>query len=105
MTEPIKEPVEEPLEVLPTFAVLVRFREGAPTGEDAVRGLVARLSAAEEPFHEVEVERQEDEGTWMVVVRFVVVSVDEGTAVAGVHETLTSAGLRPDEAWSVGQVA
>lgn len=92
-------------EVLPTYAVLARFRETAPSAEEAVRGLVARLRAADEPVHEVEVEREEDPGTWLVVARFVLVSVDAGTAVAGLTETLAEAGLEPDETWSAGQVS
>ena len=92
-------------EVLPTFAVLARFRETATSPEEAVRGLVTRLRAADEPVHEVEVEREEGPGTWMVVARFVLVSVDAGTAVVGLTETLAAAGLEPDETWSAGQVA
>lgn len=90
---------------LPTFAVLARFRESAATAEEAVRGLVARLREADEPVHEVDVEREEGPGTWMVVARFVLVSVDAATAVAGLTETLAEAGLQPDETWSAGQVA
>ena len=96
----------EPLEVaLPTFAVLARFREEAASPEDAVRGLVARLRAADEPVHEVDVEREEGPGTWMVVARFVLVSVDAGTAVEGLSAALGDAGLEPDEVWSAGQVS
>lgn len=90
---------------LPTFAVLARFRESALTPEEAVRGLVARLRDADEPVHEVDVEREEGPGTWMVVARFVLVSVDAATAIAGLTETLAEAGLHPDETWSSGQVA
>lgn len=97
---------DEPAEdVLPTFAVLARFAEQAPDGETAVRQVMTRLGEAEEPFHEVRVERQEDATTWMVVARFVMVSVDAGTAVAGVSETLTDAGLRPDEVWAGPRVS
>jgi hypothetical protein len=91
--------------VLPTFAILARFIESAATGDDAVRAVVARLSEREEPFHEVVVERQEGTGRWMVVARFVVVSVDAHTAVCGVSETLDGAGLEPDEVWMDRQVA
>lgn len=92
-------------EVLPTYTVLARFRESALTGEEAVRGLVTRLRDADEPFHEVEVEREEGPGRWLVTARFVLVSVDPGTAVAGLSETLADAGLDPDEVWSAGQVS
>jgi hypothetical protein len=33
------------------------------------------------------------------VARFVTVSVDAHTAVVGVHETLTTEGVAPDEVW------
>lgn len=91
--------------VLPTFAVMARFREVAATQDDAVRSVVARLTEREEPFHEVVVEREEEPGTWMVVARFVVVSIDGHTAVLGVSETLQGAGLVPDEVWLDAQVA
>jgi hypothetical protein len=90
---------------LPTFAVLARFCQEAADGTGAVRAVVARLTAAEEPFHEVEVERQEGEGSWMVVARFVIVSVDGHTALTGLVETLAAAGLTPDEVWLDRQVS
>jgi hypothetical protein len=90
---------------LPTFAVLARFRESGATAEDAVQSVVLRLTAAEEPFHEVTVERQEGPATWMVVARFVLVSVDSATAVAGLHDTLEAAALRPDEVWADRQLS
>jgi hypothetical protein len=91
--------------VLPTYAVLARFCETAPTGEEAVHAVVTRLAGHQEPFHEVVVERQEGASRWMVVARFVVVSVDGHTAVGGVSETLSQAGLDPDEVWLDAQVA
>jgi hypothetical protein len=91
--------------VLPTFTVLARFRQPAEDEAAAVRAVVAALSAQHEPFHEVEVERQEEPGTWMVVARFVISSVDVHLAVEGVSDTLRLAGLVPDEVWSTGQVA
>jgi hypothetical protein len=90
---------------LPTYAVLARFREQAPSREAAVRGVVERLTAAEEPFHEVDVERDEGADGFLVVARFVLVSVDGTTAVAGLHETLVEAGLAPDEVWVDRQVS
>lgn len=84
---------------LPTFSVLARFRSTHETSEDAERDVAARLTAAEEPFHEVTVERHDDDGAWMITARFVLVSVDAGTAVAGLYETLNAAGLAPDEVW------
>lgn len=85
--------------VLPTYAVLSRFREEAASREAAVRQVVGRLTEAQEPFHEVVVEREEGSSTYLVVARFVLVSVDRETAVAGLYETLTDAGLTPDEVW------
>jgi hypothetical protein len=91
--------------VLPTYSVLARFCETAASGDEAIRGLVTRLSGHQEPFHEVVVERQESDTQWMVVARFVVVSIDGQTAVGGVSETLSAAGLEPDEVWLDRQVA
>lgn len=90
--------------VLPTYTVLARFRQQAQDADAAVRAVVAALSAQHEPFHEVEVEREEAPGTWMVVARFVITSVDPQLAVQGVGETLSGAGLVPDEVWSTGQI-
>lgn len=88
---------------LPTYEVLARFR--VPAGEtDAVASVTARLSAAQQPFHEVTVERREDDGSTMVLVRFVLVSVDQHTAVLGLDETLRAAGLAPDEVWADHQL-
>lgn len=82
--------------VLPTFALLARFRlEPGMTATD----LVGRLTSAEMPFHEVAVERVEPDGTVLVEVRFVEASVDGHTAVGGLYETLSAAGLVPDEVW------
>ncbi len=85
---------------LPTYPILARFRETADTESDAVEQVVARLSSAAEPHDTVTVERREDDGTWLVVARFVTVSVDAHTAVAGVHDDLHAAGLAPDEVWA-----
>lgn len=90
---------------LPTFAILARFRERATTAREAIASVEARLTAAQEPFHHVDVERQEDDDNWMVVARFVLVSVDGHTAVVGLHETLMAAGLAPDEVWADRQVS
>lgn len=90
--------------VLPTFEVLARFLEPAGSGEEAVHQVEERLRAQQEPFQEVTVERDEGSDRWMVVARFVLVSVDSGTAVGGLHDTLVSAGLTPDEVWAVPQV-
>lgn len=90
--------------VLPTFAVLARFRERADSGERALAQVAERLRSHHEPVHEVELERQETDGEWMVVARFVLVSIDPATAVAGLSETLTAAGLPPDEVWAAQQL-
>lgn len=104
MTLPVDGAFEEV--VLPTYTVLARFREPAVDGASAVRQVVERLTAAQEPFHEVTVQ-QEDQGErfHLVVVRFVLVSVDPQTAVAGLSETLTAAGLTPDEVWAAEQLS
>jgi N-dimethylarginine dimethylaminohydrolase len=91
--------------VLPTFAVLARFRETAADGEQAVAQVRERLRSHDEPVHEITVERQEGPQDWMVVARFVLVSVDAHTAIAGLQETLTSVGVPPDEVWADAQVA
>jgi hypothetical protein len=91
--------------VLPTFAVLARFREQATAPEAAVRAVTARLTEAQEPFHEVDVEREDAPGTYLVVARFVLVSIDGQTALAGLHDTLVAAGLAPDEVWLDGRVS
>lgn len=95
--------VDEP--VLPTFALFARFPVLAVSEKDAIETVAASLTTAEEPFHELEVERQEPDGTWLVVARFVLVSVDGHTAVVGLHETLRTAGLAVDEVWADRQVA
>ena len=86
--------------VLPTFVVLARFRQSAPIEREAVDAVRRQLTAAGEPFDDVLVERQEDDGSWMVLARFVVVSVDAHTGVAGVHDSLREAGLAVDEVWA-----
>lgn len=91
--------------VLPTFEVMARFLQHAATADDAVAQVAALLRSHDEPVHEISVERQETEGEWMVVARFVLVSVDAGTAVAGLHATLTAGGTPPDEVWAAQQVA
>lgn len=85
---------------LPTYAILARFKIMASEEREAVDLVTARLTAAEQPFHEVTVERREGDGAWMVVVRFVLVSVDGHTAVGGLDETLRAADLAPDEVWA-----
>ena len=90
--------------VLPTFAVLARFLETADSGDAAVAQVAERLRSHDEPVHEIRIEREEAPGAWMVVARFVLVSVDAATAVAGLQETLTAAGVATDEVWADGQV-
>src|SRR4051812_24615613 len=84
---------------LPTFALLARFQAGGDTGESAATAVSVRLRDAGMPYDQVSVERQESDGSWMVVARFVEPSLDGHTAAAGLHETLTTAGLGPDEVW------
>ena len=91
-----------PAEVaLPTFPVLARFRSEADEPTAAVADVVERLQPVRGLFDEAFVERREDDGSFWVVARFVTVSVDVHTAVVGVHDTLTSAGISPDEVWAV----
>lgn len=91
--------------VLPTYALMARFCVPTSDQDAAPRHVVERLTAAEMPFHEVEVERVEEDGTVLVVVRFVEASVDGSTAVAGLYETLRAASLDPDEVWVDGEFA
>ncbi|MCW2544087.1 MAG: hypothetical protein JWM40_1639 [Frankiales bacterium] len=91
--------------VLPTYSVFARFPVLASSGQDAMDTVMSLLTAAEEPFHEITVERQEPDGTWLVEVRFVLVSIDGHTAVLGLHETLRMAGVGADEVWAGEQVA
>ncbi len=86
--------------VLPSFAVLARFPAVGPDGDAAAAAVRERVTAARGLYDDVRVERQEPDGTWLVEVRFVVVSVDASTAVQGVVETLTAAGPAPDEVWA-----
>ncbi len=85
--------------VLPTFAVLARFREPATTGEDAVRAVERRLRDAEAPFDQVTAAAGKHDGTWTVTARFVVASLDSLTATDGVHGTLQAAGVGCEEVW------
>ena len=90
---------------LPSYVLLARFVATAPSAEAAVQQVEARRHAAEAPFDEARVERDEGDGSWMVVARFVEASVDEHTAATGLYETLTAAGLGPDEVWVDSAVA
>ena len=85
---------------LPTFEVLARFFQAAPDEQAAVDAVRAQVVDARGLYDDVLVERREPDGTWAVLVRFVVVSVDSGTAVRGVHEVLHEAGLPVDEVWA-----
>lgn len=87
--------------VLQTVPVLVRLRSHAPDERAAVADVTARLEPVRGLYDEVLVERQEDDGSFFVVGRFVTVSVDVHTAVVGVAETLTGAGIPVDEVWAV----
>jgi hypothetical protein len=84
---------------LPTYALLARFQVAGGTEAEAMAAVSSRLRAADMPFDQVSLEREESDGSWMVVARFVEPSLDAHTAAAGLHETLTSAGLAPDEVW------
>ena len=86
--------------LLPTVQVLARLRSTAPDARSAVADVTERLAPVRGLYDEVVVERQEDDGSFWVVGRFVDVSVDASTAVAGVHETLRAAGIDVDEVWA-----
>ncbi len=86
--------------VLQTVPVLVRLRSDAPDERAAVADVIARLEPVRGLYDEVLVERQEGDGSFFVLGRFVTVSVDVHTAVVGVVETLTGAGVQVDEAWA-----
>ena len=85
---------------LRTVPVLARLRSTAPDAHAAVAEVTAQLAPAAGLFDEVLVERQEDDGSYWVLARFVTVSVDVHTAVAGVHEVLCTAGVPVDEVWA-----
>ena len=85
---------------LPTFEVKARFAAAGETGEAAESDVRSRLTAARGLYDDVRVERQEPDGSWQLVVRFVVVSIDARTAVLGVQETLESAGVSAEEVWA-----
>jgi hypothetical protein len=82
---------------LPTFAVAARFRRAAADAGAAERALRQELTDAQ--YDDVQVERADDDGSWLLRGRFVVVSIDGHTAVTGVHETLHEAGTEVDEVW------
>lgn len=86
-------------EVLGTYSLLARFRVPDADEQLAPGQVAQRLTATDLAFHEVDVERVEPDGTVLVVVRFVEASVDGETALAGLFETLSAAGLSPDEVW------
>lgn len=90
--------------VLPSFAVLARFRRAAESAEHAEQVVRRELESVRELFDDVRVEPPEPDGRWPVDVRFVVASVDAETAVDGVHRTLRGSGLTPDEAWLAEQL-
>ena len=86
--------------VLTTVPVLVRLHSVAVDERAAVADATARLAPVRDLHGEVVVERQEDDGSFFVVSRFVTVSVDVHTAVVGVAETLAAAGITVDEVWA-----
>ena len=90
---------------LPTFALLARFEVQQADGQAAVEVVRRLLTTADEPFDDVVVEREDAPGTYYVMARFVLSSVDGETAVMGLFETLRAAGLDPDEVWLDAQVA
>ena len=88
-------------DVLDSFRVSARFCLEGGTADEAVLRVERLILGADEHPSEVRLEREERPGTWMVVARFVVVSVDAHTAVLGVTEALAT--VRPDEVWTDSQ--
>ena len=88
-------------DVLDSFRVFARFCVETPTVEEAVAVVQRTIARAGEHPSEVRSEREERPGSWLVVARFVVVSVDAHTAVLGVTEALAT--VRPDEVWTDSQ--
>ena len=86
--------------VLPTFRVLARLASAAPDDDAALAEVAQRLSSQRGLYDELVVERTEDDGTRLVVARYVVVAVEATAAVAGVHAELTGAGVDVDEVWA-----
>lgn len=84
---------------LPTFPVLARLKSSTADSAGALADVSGRLAPARGLYDEVRVERQEDDGSFWVLARFVTVSVDAHTAVLGVHESLVEAGVAVDEVW------
>ena len=101
MTGPLDEIAQDA--ALPTFEVFARFCVEAPSAAEAQATVVRMLAEADDRPSDVVLERQERPGAWMVVARFVVVSIEAHTAVVGVSETL--AELLPDEVWAGDQLA
>ena len=84
-------------DLLDTFQVFARFCTETETAREAIALVHQMIAAAHEHPSEVQLERQERPGAWMVVARFVVVSVDAQTAIGGVTAALAT--VRPDEVW------
>lgn len=90
---------------LPSFSVLARYAVQAPDEAAATAALGERLAEQRGLWNDLLVERREPDGTWLVLARFVVVSLDAHTAVSGVHDTLVQAGVTPDEVWAAADLA
>lgn len=84
---------------LPTYAVTARFRVPAEDAAAAEAKVRADLAPVQDLYEHMIVEPQEPDGRWAVDVRIVTVSVDNETAVLGVHTSLQEAGVTPDETW------
>ena len=90
---------------LGSFAVVARFRRVADDGRAAEAAVRGELAAVRDQYAEVKVEPREPDGRWAVDVRFVVASLDAGTALEGVHGTLRDGAVVPDETWVAAELA
>lgn len=84
--------------VLPTFVVLARLRSG-PDEEQALTQTRGTLEPVADLYDQLVVERTEDDGTVLVLARFVTVAIDAHEAVNAVHATLRENHITVDEAW------
>ncbi len=90
---------------LPTYAVLVRFLEPAVDRDAALAQVRDRLTARAEPFDDLTASLHPMDGRWVVTARFVIVSLEPHTAVAGLHAALQQDGLDFDEVWADARCA
>ncbi len=83
---------------LSTFVVLARFRRPGPerSAHDALAEQLRTIGLDVD----LRVERQEQDGAFLLEARLPTVGLDAQTTVAGTYETLETGGLQPDEVWA-----